>query len=164
MNRDGCPSGYKLKDGECIPKNHRELAEGETFHGIYNYKESHWGKGQTGISLCLDGSFDVSKNKPEYTGEKGYISSWEDDTGLSFPTHRTLKTHGCYPAIYSFAWPADHPGGTIWLYPYPDAKKNVDNLKKAMCNFMGKYGSSEETKVKSNTSRELLFKLGDICK
>jgi len=160
MKRTGCPSGHIITArGECRPKNWRYLADGESYHGILNYKDSHWGKGQTGISLCRDGTFDVAENIPLYTRGKNYIMS--DKQEVYFPTHRSLKTIGCFEAIYSFAWPNDHPGGTIWLYP--DAERVMPKLIDALCAFKGKYGSSEETKVKSNTSRKLLWILGENC-
>ena len=156
MKREGCPSGYKLKNNKCIPKNWRELKEGETFHGIYNYKEAHWGKGQTGISLCEDGSFEVSKNKPIYHEEEGYIKS--DRSEKFFPTHRDLKK-GCWCGIYSFAYGCDRPSGTIWLYPHTP----VNKIKSALCNIMNKYGTDHRTRVLFNATDKVLFRFGDIC-
>lgn len=165
MKRDGCPSGYKLKNDKCIPKNWRELKEGETFHGIYNYKESHWGKGQTGIVLCKDGSFKVSDNKPIYKRQKGYLKS--DESQRHFPTHRnlhkqahkTVDNPGCWFGIYSFAYGTDRPQGTIWLYPYAP----IDKIQNALCNMKGKYGTGDKTRVLFNATDKVLFRLGDIC-
>jgi len=116
--------------------------EWTVFHGIVSTSESHWGKGQTGIGLREDGSYEVSLNRPK---------------NGRYPTHRSLDG---FSAIYSFGYASDKPCGTIWLYP--DAEKNVEKIKKALKNLMGKYGMCEKTKVKSNVTRKTLFKLGDL--
>lgn len=158
MKKLGCPSGYKIKNGKCIPKNWKDLKEGETFHGIFNYKDSHWGKGQTGMSICKNGDFEVSDNRPTFHGGEEHIKS--DTSQRYFPTHRSLIDDGCNSAIYSYAYATDDPSGTIWLYP--GARGNIEKLKPALKNMNGKYGMTAETKVKDNSSRELLFKLGDL--
>ena len=162
MKKDGCPSGYKInKKGQCIPKNWRELQEGETYHGIYNYKESHWGKGQTGLVLCEDGDYEVSDNKPTYQDLEGYLKpegSEDVSSERSFPTHRSLK-EGCWPGIYSFAYGSDRPQGTIWLYPHAP----IEKVKPALCKIKGKYGTGDKTRVLFNATDKVLFRLGDIC-
>jgi len=121
----------------------RKVREGESFYGIRNTKQSHWGLGQTGVGLSEDGRFDVSRNIPN----DGY-----------FPTHTHLGLP--YPAIYSYGYADDYPTGTIWLYP--DAEKNLEKLKPALRNMKGYYGITKDTKLKSNTSRKSLGTVGFI--
>ena len=121
----------------------RNVREGESFYGIRNTTQSHWGLGQTGVGLAEDGRFAVSRNIPD-EGE--------------FPTHRHLAYP--YAAIYSYGYDDDPPTGTIWLYP--DAEKNLDQLKPALRNMKGSYGITKDTKIKSNITRTMLGTIGSI--
>jgi hypothetical protein len=156
-NKNGCPSGYRTNaKGECVPKSWKHLQEGESFHGILNYSEAHWGKGQTGFVLCKDGTFEMSTNKPRYDRSEGYIKS--DKSAKYFPTHRDMKG-SCWPGVYSFGYPDDKPNGRIWLYPHTPPEK----IKKALCNIKGKFGTGDKTRVLFNATKKVLFTLGDIC-
>lgn len=130
------------------------MKEGEIYHGILNTKYSHWGKGQTGIGLFEDGCFAVSENKPIFRGAEGYIS----EGSRYYPTHRSL---GGFPGIFSFGFAEDQKhSGTIWLYP--GAEENLTQLHPALVNMISRYGITKETVIRSNSSREIICRLGEL--
>ena len=130
------------------------LKEGTTFHGIYCTKDSHFGKGQTGLGLHENGTFKMALNKPKPFETKGYIGS---NGAPYYPTHRSLGGHS---AIYSFGYADDKTHGTIWLYP--SAELHIPQIKKALLGLIGHYGITGKTVVRSNSSRKKLFTLGEL--
>jgi len=134
-----------------------KLKEGESFRGILNTKQSHWGKGQTGIALCEDGTSEISDNKPIRAKEDGCPDGWIGDEldRKCYPTHRSFKCN--YSGIYSYGY----SGGDVWLYPH--SSQNISNLRKSICSLNGKYGITKDNLVKENSSRKLLGKVGDFC-
>lgn len=132
------------------------LKEGATFHGIYCTKDSHFGKGQTGLGLHENGKFKMALNKPKPFETEGHIGS---NGPPYYPTHRSLGGHS---AIYSFGYVDDKPHGTIWLYP--SAELRIPQIKKALIRLIGHYGITSKTVVRSNSSRKKLFTLGELKK
>ena len=122
-------------------------------HSTYNpisCKDSHWGIGQAGFNMSTSGRIYLSDNKPIRCGNRIY-----------YPCHRDLingegihKTK--YPGIYS--WSKEI---AIWLYP--DLERNLTkDMKRGLAKLIGVHRITNQTPVKSNTERDILFLLGDI--
>jgi hypothetical protein len=149
----------------------RYFADGDLFYGILNTVESHWGIGQTGFNVSEDGTFEMSDNQPRryppmdsipigssHRVPEGWVQS--EKNHLWYPTHRALRPG--WPGIYDFL------NDILWLYDahFTDpstSKELMLKLKKGFCSMKGRYGITDKTVIKSNTTRKVLARIGSLC-
>jgi len=116
--------------------------------------QGHWGSGQTGFNISKNGKIFLSDNKKI----KDEFGEWV------YPNHRDLivgfgDDETVYSGIYSWGY------GAIEFYLYPDAERILNfEMKKGLASLIGVHKITSETAVYSNTSRKLLFFLGDVLK
>lgn len=119
---------------------------------IYDSKEGHWGRGQTGFNLSLSGRVFLSDGrKIKVAGE------WK------YPSHRDLfdgagDDETVYPGIYSYGF---REGPTLWLYPHTESAMN-DAMRRGLASLIGVHQINVETPVRSNSSRGVLFTLKEV--
>ncbi len=116
--------------------------------------EGHWGKGQTGFNISKSGKIYLSDNKKV----KDELGEW------GYPNHRDLVVgSGDDKTVYSgiYSW---FNGIILWLYPATEFmwEENPTNIEKGLASLIGVHKITKDTPVYSNTSRNILFRLGDV--
>jgi hypothetical protein len=127
--------------------------------------DSHWGRGQAGFNISESGRIYLTDNSEEdlkmSASEK---LRQKAEHGQLYPTHRDLTVGRgpditAYSGIFTFEG-KDAP--ILWLYP--DAEKALSKhleMARGLASLIGVHNIDKNTPVRSNTSREVLFKLGD---
>lgn len=120
---------------------------------IHDSPNGHWGRGQTGFNLSESGRVYLSDGR-----KVKCAGTW------TYPCHRDLVVGEgldatVYSGIYSYGYAE---GPTLWLYPHTERHLTA-GMMKGLASLIGVHRISGETKVLSNTSRELLFTLNDIA-
>ena len=129
---------------------------------------SHWGRGQAGFNISESGRIYLTDNS-----EKDLKMSASEklrhkaELGQLYPSHRDLTVGRgpditAYSGIFTFEG-KDAP--TLWLYP--DAEKALSKhpkMARGLASLIGVYNIGWSTPVRSNSSREVLFRLGDLMR
>lgn len=119
---------------------------------IHNSKDGHWGRGQTGFNISLSGRIYLSDGR-----------KIKQEGVWGFPNHRDLidgqgDDETVYSGIYSYGF---REGPTLWLYPHAEGALTAA-MRRGLASLMGVHQIDAATTVRSNTSRKVLFSLGEI--
>jgi hypothetical protein len=116
--------------------------------------DGHWGKHQAGLNISRSGKIFLSDNRKV-----------KDEEGWGYPSHRDIDVGSgvdrtSYSAIYSFEkeW-----GPTIWLYPDTEGSLNKE-MRIGLSSLIGVHQITADTPVRSNTGRNILFRLGNVVR
>jgi hypothetical protein len=143
-----------------------------TYYDPFSSSHCHWGRNQAGFNLSLSGRVFLTDNrvvKPSdfiydpATGRYRERESFLSQETADYPNHRDLidgygKDLTVYGGIYS--WDKGKTG--FYLYPNTVEALN-DDMKRGLASLIGVHKITERTPVYVNSSKNLLFRLGDIA-
>jgi len=114
--------------------------------------EGHWGRGQTGFNLALSGRVLLADGRKV-----------KRDGLWVYPCHRDIvvgegRDQTAYSGIYSYGF---RGGPVLWLYPFAEAALN-DVMCCGLASLVGVHKIDGDTPVRSNDTRRILFRLGEI--
>lgn len=120
-------------------------------------QDCHWGKAQSGFCLSLSGRIWLTDNRAVRGGLHGRR---DIDDEFTHPCHRDLvdgrgDDATVYAGIYSFGAEV-----CLWLYPQAEGALN-EAMRAGLKSLIGVHLITATTPVKSNTSRRVLFILGE---
>ena len=143
-----------------------------TYYDPFSSSHCHWGRNQAGFNLSLSGRVFLTDNrvvKPSdfiydpATGRYRERESFLSQETADYPNHRDLidgygKDLTIYGGIYSW------DKGKTGLYLYPNTVEVLnDDMKRGLASLIGVHKITEITPVYVNSSKNLLFRLGDIA-
>jgi len=131
---------------ESVPSKYKSKwwSDDYTNYEPYEDKESHWGIHQVGFNISASGRINLGYNVGE-THRDLMVGTGDDET--------------VHSGIYSFGYKREEP--TLWLYPNAVNVLN-DGMRQGLASLIGVHMITAETPVRSNTTRKVLFRLGDI--